>query len=67
MLQVVKVRLYPTAQQKAELSKNFGAVRMVWNYYLDKSKKDYLETKKGFKYSSAAKDLTNLKKTEEFQ
>jgi len=67
MLQVVKVRLYPTEQQKAELTKNFGAVRKVWNYYLDKSNKDYLETKKGFKYNDAASDLTNLKKTEEFQ
>jgi putative transposase len=67
MLQAVKVRLYPTEQQKLELTKNFGAVRKVWNYYLDKSNKDYLETKKGFKYNDAAKDLTQLKRTSEYQ
>jgi putative transposase len=67
MLQVVKVRLYPNSQQKLELTKNFGAVRKVWNYYLDKSNKEYLETKKGFKYNDVAKDLTLLKKTEEYQ
>jgi putative transposase len=85
MLQVVKVRLYPNSQQKAELTKNFGAVRKVWNYYLDKSNRDYLESKKGgdppavrrqeecatafrrFKYIDAAKDLTQLKKTEEYK
>lgn len=61
MLQAIKVRLYPNEQQKLELIKNFGAVRKVWNYYLDKSNKDYLETKKGFKYNDAAKDLTQLK------
>jgi putative transposase len=67
MLQAVKVRLYPTEQQKLELNKNFGAVRKVWNYYLDKSNKDYLETKRGFKYNDAAKDLTQLKKSEEYK
>jgi putative transposase len=66
MLQAVKVRLYPTEEQKLELTKNFGAVRKVWNYYLDKSNKDYWETKKGFKYNDAAKDLTQLKRTEEY-
>lgn len=66
MLVVQKVRLYPTAEQVQGLTKNFGAVRRVWNYFLGKSIEEYQESKKGFKFSQACKELTALKKTEDY-
>ncbi|MDJ0650369.1 MAG: helix-turn-helix domain-containing protein, partial [Xenococcaceae cyanobacterium MO_188.B19] len=32
MRNVVKVRLYPTSEQKHSLAKAFGSCRWLWNY-----------------------------------
>ncbi|WP_322744577.1 helix-turn-helix domain-containing protein [Cuspidothrix issatschenkoi] len=35
MLRVVKVRLYPNAQQQQSLAQAFGSCRWLWNYFLN--------------------------------
>lgn len=57
-----KYRLYPTKEQKAQIQKNFGCVRFVYNYYLAKRIEMYEKYKETFNYYACAKDLTQLKK-----
>ena len=66
MLTALKVRLYPNEKQQIALAKNFGCCRFVWNYYLNKTNTQYQETGKGMSYCDMAKDLTQLKKHENF-
>ncbi|MFB2878764.1 RNA-guided endonuclease InsQ/TnpB family protein [Floridanema aerugineum] len=66
MLTALKVRLYPSKEQQIALVQNFGCCRFVWNHYLNKSNTQYQETGKGLSYCDMAKDLTQLKKQEEF-
>ncbi len=54
-------------EQELALAKNFGCVRFVWNYYLNKTNNQYLETGKGMTYCDMAKDLTQLKKQLDFE
>ena len=61
-----KFRLYPNKSQKEFLAKQFGCVRFVWNYFLDLRKTDYTENKRSRSYHQDAKDLTKLKKENEF-
>ncbi len=35
LLNAVKFRIYPNAQQKTLISKHFGCSRVVYNYFLD--------------------------------
>lgn len=59
MYKAYKFRLYPDNNQKELINKNFGCNRFVYNYYLDKIKKD--------KYMSATlciKDYTSRLKYE---
>ena len=42
-----KYRIYPNLQQKEILIKIFGASRFVYNYFLDKNKKEYEDWKTG--------------------
>jgi putative transposase len=66
MLNALKVRLYPNKKQQIYLAKNFGCCRFVWNYYLNKTNTLHEETGKGLSYCDMAKDLTQLKKVEEY-
>ncbi|WP_228061783.1 RNA-guided endonuclease InsQ/TnpB family protein [[Phormidium] sp. LEGE 05292] len=66
MLTALKVRVYPNKEQQVALAQNFGSCRFVWNYYLNKSHTQYQETGKGLSYCDMAKDLTQLKKHEDF-
>jgi len=61
-----KFRISPDKEQKILLSKHFGATRFVFNRYLNIRKETYLEEKKSLNYYDNAKDLTKLKKEEEF-
>jgi len=61
-----KFRISPDNEQKILLSKHFGATRFVFNRYLNSRKETYLEEKKSLNYYDNAKDLTKLKKEEEF-
>ncbi|NJR59181.1 MAG: IS200/IS605 family element transposase accessory protein TnpB [Cyanobacteria bacterium CRU_2_1] len=47
MLKAVKVRLYPTENQKQHLAQAFGCVRWVWNQSLATMSQTYKETGKG--------------------
>lgn len=61
MQKTFKFRLYPTEKQKEFLSKQFGAVRFVYNYFLANRKDEYLNNKKSLNYYDDAKSLTELK------
>ncbi|HHV97472.1 MAG TPA: helix-turn-helix domain-containing protein [Clostridiaceae bacterium] len=45
MLKVYKYRLYPDEEQKIQLSKTFGCVRLAYNYYLAKQTELYKQNK----------------------
>jgi len=66
MLNVLKVRLYPNQEQQIALAKNFGCCRFVWNHYLNKTNTLYEETGKGLSYCDMAKNLTQLKKLDDY-
>lgn len=61
-----KFRIYPNEEQKVLLAKHFGATRFVFNYYLNKRKETYLEDKTTLSYYDNQKDLTLIKKHENY-
>ena len=63
---VLKVRIYPNLEQKSYLHKAFGCSRFIYNYFLDKSQKAWNENKEYFNCFESQKELTKLKKTEEY-
>ena len=65
MLRVVKVRIYPSQQQKVSLAQAFGTTRWVWNYFLALTNQTYKETGKGIAKYDMIKQLPKLKKLEE--
>ena len=66
-----KLRLTPTKTQEVLLSKHFGCIRFVYNLFLDRRTKFYLEAKekqlakKTLSYVDMAKELTQIKSKEE--
>ncbi len=64
MLKVVKVRIYPTEQQKVSLAKAFGTTRWVWNHFLALTNQTYKETGKGIAKYDMIRALPMLKKQE---
>ena len=65
MLKVVKVRIYPTQQQKMSLAKAFGTTRWIWNHFLALTNQTYKETGKGIAKYDMIKQLPKLKKQDE--
>ncbi len=63
--QAVKVRLYPTAEQKIILAQHFGCSRWWWNFALNLSIETYKETGKGLNQTALNKYLPQLKKIKE--
>ncbi len=61
-----KFRIYPNAEQKELIAKTFGCVRKIYNHYLDKKITAYKTDKTTLTYTYCAKDMSSLKKTEEF-
>jgi putative transposase len=61
-----KFRIYPTKNQQTFLAKHFGAVRFVYNFFLNKKKEEYLNNKKTTSYFDDAKALTQLKSEEKY-
>lgn len=57
-----RFRLYPNNSQKELLAKHFGCTRYVYNYFLERRKRKYIEKGKSENYYSQAKELTELKK-----
>lgn len=65
MRNVVKVRLYPTPEQRFSLAKAFGSCRFIWNHCLAENNRIYKETGKGISAIAMKKWLPQLKKQEE--
>lgn len=61
-----KFKLEPTEEQKQLLAKHFGAVRFVYNYFLNERKRQYDENHKSDNYYAQAKKLTELKNNKNF-
>ena len=61
-----KFRIYPNDEQKVLFAKTFGCVRLVYNHWLDRKIKQYGEDKTVITYNVCAKELAELKKTEEY-
>ena len=65
------MRIFPTKEQEILLSKHFGCIRFVYNLFLDRRTKFYLEAKekqlakKTLTYVDMAKELTQIKSKEE--
>lgn len=66
MNRAYKFRLYPNKAQQRALQSHFGAVRFIYNYFLEKKIKIYKETKKTVSWNVLALELPKLKKQEEF-
>lgn len=62
MFTALKVRLYPTIEQRDQLSKEFGCARFVYNHFLAEWSNTYKETGKGLSYLKCANQLPILKK-----
>jgi putative transposase len=60
-----KFRLYPDNDQQAELAKQFGHSRFVYNRYLDIRKTVFLDAGVSLNYVACANDLTLIKQFDE--
>ena len=66
MNRAYKFRLYPNKLQQQVLQSHFGAVRFIYNYFLEKKIKVYKETKKTISWNALANALPKMKKQEEY-
>ena len=61
-----KFRIYPDDEQKILFARTFGCVRMVYNHWLARKIRQYEENKTNVTYTACAKEMAELKKTEEY-
>ena len=66
MLRAIKVRIYPTNEQKEQLARGFGCVRWLWNRFLALTNETYKQTGKGLSRYELQKRLPELKKEYEW-
>ena len=66
MERAYKYRIYPTAKQVDLLNQISGSSRFVYNHYLNKRTELYQKSGASMSYNACSKDLTSLKKSEEF-
>jgi putative transposase len=66
MLKAVKVRIYPTEQQKIQLSQAMGCTRWLWNRFLALTNQTYKNTGKGLSRHDMQSQLPSLKKEYEW-
>lgn len=66
MNKAYKFRLYPNKAQQNDLQSHFGAVRFIYNHFLEKKIKVYKETKKTITWNQLANELPLMKKQEEY-
>jgi len=67
MIKSYKYRIYPNKSQKELIEKHFGCVRWVYNWGLERKIKIYEGSKKNIGCFDLMKELTQLKKQEEYQ
>jgi putative transposase len=61
-----KFRIYPTREQEIFLSKQFGATRFIYNYFLNKKKEEYSKSKTSSNFYKDCRTLTELKIQKEY-
>lgn len=67
MLKTYKYRIYPTKEQTDLFAKHFGCVRFIYNWGLSKKIEEYQKNKRSLSYFDLSKELTLLKKQEEYK
>lgn len=67
MKRAYKYKMKPTDEQKQLLSQAFGCARFIYNWGLDRKKTAYETEKKKLSYVDIAKEMTLLKKQEEYK
>ena len=67
MKRAYKYKIKPTMKQQNMLLQHFGCARFIYNWGLDLKIKAYLKDKTQLSYIDLAKELTLLKKTEEYK
>jgi putative transposase len=60
-------RIYPTAEQKTQMQKNFDCCRFVYNYYLNKRIEHHKNGGEILSWAECCRDLTKLKKSEGYE
>jgi putative transposase len=65
IIKTYKKRIYPNKKQQILINKNFGAVRWIYNWALDKRIKAYQKNKKRISCFDLIKELPKLKKQKE--
>lgn len=66
MLKAFKYRIYPTEQQKARLSVQFGGCRYIYNWGLEQKVKAYQQEANYLSYFDLANNLKTLKEEKEW-
>lgn len=67
MKRAYKYKIKPTIKQQHQLLQAFGCARFIYNWGLDKKTKAWTNEHKTITYFELAKELTHLKKTEEYK
>lgn len=67
MIKAYKYKLKPNDKQRVLLSQFFGCTRFIYNWGLDRKTAAYKENSSSLTYVQLAKDLTALKKQEEYK
>lgn len=67
MIRAIKIRILPTQEQLEQLWKSVGTARYIYNWTLDRQNKNYKNGNKFLKDGILRKELTQLKKSEEFK
>jgi len=66
MIIAKKIRLFPTKTQEDKMIESCNTARFIYNYTLAKQEKNHKDGNKFIKDTDIRKELTKLKKTEEF-
>ena len=66
MKRAYKYKIKPTRKQSEQLSKTFGCARFIYNWGLKRKMTAWSEEHKSVSYFDLAKELTGLKKNDEF-
>lgn len=67
MKRAYKYKIKPTMKQQHQLLQAFGCARFIYNWGLDKKTKAWTNEHKTITYFELAKELTQLKQTEEYK
>ena len=66
MIKAYRYKLQPNKTQRELLSQFFGCARFIYNWGLNKKTSEYKEHGKSVTYNTLAKELTSLKKEEDY-